>query len=672
MKSLLASVAAIALLTLLLAALAGAPAQPQASRAQAAAAPVAFAEAHRPARPIRAAHWFGAAWPVNAWSTRLEAQAEADFARLRADGFDTVVLVLPWPGLAPDRHAPALDPARVAQVRAVIDAADRAGLDVVLRLGYAWDAGSPDQGARLLALWTDPAAHAAWLGHLEALWVALGDAPRLRFAFITWEDLWAVTDLGHAGPEERLAAAASTGYRDWLRARMDLDAAGRAYGTRFASWDEVPLPARREPAFGELLHFVDHAWVHRFFVPARERFPRLGMEVRVDADPVYAADGSIARWHGHEAAWDLPGAEWIGLYWAPFMGGANTGETVSVEEALARLRGLLERVRAVAGERGVFVDQFLVQDFTQGFEANGRLAPEDVPAFLEGAAPLLAGLADGAALWAWRDYAHDALHNGDFARGLEGWTTEGEVEAGPGGARLAAGAALERRVAMDDLHQRTGHALARLCVVAEALAPGARLAWSGSGEGRLAPAGDRRQCVDFPLDVDRTLRLAAEGGGVRLSEVRVEGFVQASGMRDMLGEPKTLHPAWRAFNAALAAPAPASSSLPALHADGWMGAVARAPLDPPRHPGPLALRVRTFLPPDWPQRPRLRVAVGDRGLEATCEPGGEWLLLLDPAAPAPAEARLAASATHVPEGDARALGCLITDLALVPAPPAPR
>ena len=67
------------------------------------------------------------------------------------------------------------------------------------------------------------------------------------------------------------------------------------------------------------------------------------------------------------------------------MGGENRGETLTPDVAVDRLTLKLKQLRAVTGDRPIFIDQFRVEDYTPGFELNGRIPRERVGEFLAAA-----------------------------------------------------------------------------------------------------------------------------------------------------------------------------------------------------------------------------------------------------------------------------------------------
>lgn len=633
---------------------------------------VPAAQAREGGEYLRATHWFGDGWAVNLWNTALLAQARQDFPAIRADGFNTVVLVVPWPGFAQARTDGRLNPDRVRRLRALMDLADDHDLDVILRLGYAWDSSVKAPGQWLGELWYDDAVYGAWLDHLAAIWDAVGDHPRLAFGFLTWEDLWAVTWLGGAPEKRRLARAGLLGYTAWLQASMSLEEVSEAYGRRFSDWSEVPAPERERPEYALFLAFMDDAWINRFFTPAKARFPQLSMEIRIDSDPVYGEDGEIIDWFAHEASWDLPGADWITMYWSPAMGGLNRGERLAPETAAERLQYMLERVRNATGNRRIFIDQFLVEDYTPGYDNNGRLAPDDIPRFLEHAAPVLQGYAQGYALWSWKDYIHNAVPSPDFSQPDLGWTvpdgaTTSPDSSTPGasspvpGLALAAGQAIERSFRQPNFHAPGGPESATFCVTAMAIdgAP-ADLALTTPGQdvptARL-PANGTPQCMDLAIEWTTEVRLVATEDLV-IEEMTFSGFTQPIGIRDLHGNPKPVASAWAKMNDKL----DRTRTVPfGLLGDAWMGRVLDAePLWAGEGEVPHVV-IETSLPENWPFIPRITVRADEKALGTIdCgHPGENRMKLPEEVDEDGLRLTLVADRTWSPPGDQRRLGCQV-------------
>ncbi len=638
-------------------------------------ADVPSAQAHEGGPYLRGTHWFGEGWAVNMWNTALLEQARSDFPQLREDGFNTVVLVVPWPGFAASRTDGQIDPDRVRRLLALIDLAAENELQVVLRVGYAWDSAVERPGEWLVEMWHDEAVYEAWLDYVEALWAAVGDRENLAFGFLAWEDFWAITWLGDAPEKRRLERAGPLGYTAWLRERMSLGEVSRVYGREFAAWNEVPAPARKHPGYALFLEFMDDAWVNRFFVPAQARFPRLSMEIRIDSDPVYGEDGEVTEWYVHEPSWDLPGAEWVTIYWSPAMGGLNQGERLEPETAAERLQMILERVRNVTGNRRIFIDQFLVEDYTPGYDNNGRLAPEDIPEFLEQAAPVLQGYAEGYALWTWKDYIHNAVPSPDFSNAALGWTLPGDraVDAGTG-LVLEKGQHMARTFRRPEFHAPGGPATATFCVTAEP--------HDGTG---VVTEMTATVTLDSPVDPDTPVTLAAIGtpecvdldvewntdvslfanADLVIEKLSFSGFTQPIGIRDLQGRPKPVTPAWVRLNKTLKH----TRTMPfSLHEDGWMGrALDTSPTLPVVTGSRPDIVIETSLPGDWPFTPRVTVRHGETTIgEFDCGRPGENRFPLPDGLAGKGKVRLTLALDRVwsPPGDDRRLGCQVKRVAL--------
>lgn len=386
---------------------------------------------------IKAAHYFGREWPINFWSASFR-DAPADFARLRADGFNAVILVVPWgdfqPSLSPIRYNQAL----FERLRGLARTAGAHGLQVILRLGYCWGSDPSVEApgfARANRAFTDERVRQAWLDYVGELERQVRDLPMVTLRFFSWEDLSGIHFLAaEAQGPERTRLARALGYTDYVAER----------GVRA----DAALPDRQSPDYRHFLAFVDHVLVERFFKPARSRMPALSMEARVDWDPVFG--GEEVDWFTHYPTFRLPGAEWTTAYFSVALGAPNDGRTATAAETLSRQQFFLETIQREAGDRRVFIDQYLFYDNTAGYERNTAVAPDELAAFLEGAAAHLQAHTHGYGLWTYQDYETNVIDNPDFTLGERSWRTDGRIT--PGGdtheglARLAVGQALHQTV----------------------------------------------------------------------------------------------------------------------------------------------------------------------------------------------------------------------------------
>lgn len=615
---------------------------------------------------LLAAHWFGGAWPVNFWNTDLEARAAADFEKIKADGFNTVVLLVPWSGFAPDPHSGKLDAQRVERLQYLMRLAHEMGLKTVLRISYAWDGLDQDAGLRLVNLWASEQHYQGWLEYIAALWQAVADIPGFQFAFFSWEDLWAATWFVQGNDEQRLQAAQDTGFADWVMRTQDASVRDEWFGPDIAGAEDIRMPRPDEPAYRLFLKFMNQAWVTRFFLPAQQHFPRLSMEIRIDADVVVDGEGGM-DWFKHHDAWNLPGAEWVTLYWAPAMGGTNQGEAITPEQAAERLAYWLEEVRRHAGPRQIFIGQFLVEDFTPGYELNGRIPRHQVSEFLALAAPILQRATGGYGLWTWTDYGHDVMANPTFFAGLEGWRVSEGVGLTESGVTMTAEAWIEGDAQQPFYHVPGGPEEAVLCVRAMTHETDQATLSVRQGHGEHAAyLGDlvfssegSEHCLPHDLS-HPTLRLTSDGS-LHIKQVSSVGFVQDSGMRALDFTPKPVAAAYRGLNAALL-------QRPMLtqprYTDGWMGRfwIERFSLE--QDPDATHLTLRTFLPDEWPERVTITVALDGQVMDTIrCGDEHEHNIPLPTRGAESVMLHIEASGTHQPEADQRQLGCFIVEAA---------
>lgn len=521
------------------------------------------ASAGAPAADIEgrvAAHYFGRQWPKNFIAGFRREHVAEDFARLRADGFDTVVLVVSWgdfqPGMQP---CCTWDERAFERLHFLLDRADEAGLKVMLRLGYAWffhpDAG--DVGDRQHRLMNDPEVRASYQRFLERVAAEVADKPQVVLGFMSWEDQWL----------HKVEESARPDYLDYL-ATLPPDP---ARGT------DLPDPATDAALFHG---FWDWLVIEKLHRPAVKLFPGLSYEARIDRDPRYepGPDGKpvVAEWIAHQGMTRLPPGHALTIYWAPFWGALNQGEQLTAKRSLELFDALL-REAGSDGQRRLFVDQFNFVDNTPGYEHNAVLRPEEIPGFLHAAVCVMKarGVA-GYALWTSQDYAENPLHNPSFGYGLEGWQFEragGPAEAAlkslPSGdfaLALAAGDRLSQRVpakrgrlmrADDDITDQ-------VCLEADAAAPATLSLQAGAGaavplafDGR----GRQRACAAIapvPVDGDLVFSVGVESGALQLRDVQLYDHVQYGGLYDLLGAPGPLHDAVRRMNRDFrAVPAPA-------------------------------------------------------------------------------------------------------------------
>jgi len=381
---------------------------------------------------VRAAHYFSDGWALNMWQILDPPRVAAELRAIQQDGFNTIILVIPWRGFQVDQLQPAYDPFHERQLNRVMTAADRLGLSVIVRVAYTYQIFMENnlsgivQAQRLL---TDEDTHKAWLDYLARVFRICHSYRCFRQGFLSWEEFWHAFgswQLRDPGPRSKLARA--TGYLDYLE----------QHG--IAGVTEIPRPG--DPAHASFLAFTNHR-IRECYEAARSVFPGLSMEIRVDKERVESGDE--IQWIRNDHFGDHSAPRYT--YWAPFMGAQNKGERLGAQGAAQLLEHMLDEVSDRGSRPDHIVDQFNFVDESPKFKGvHAEIEPDEVADFLRLAVPLLRQKSGGYGVWAYRDYRQNVLFNARFLMGMKGW----QIPRGRGrrlrrgGIRLSSGTVLRQ------------------------------------------------------------------------------------------------------------------------------------------------------------------------------------------------------------------------------------
>ena len=151
----------------------------------------AAGQAYAAERFVKAVTYMGSEWTVNFWDSELSTM-EQDFRQIRKDGFNTVIIAVPWRQFQPDLNAGDLNPEAYLRLRRIMAAGEETGLQVMLRLGYTWDNFDRvrDVSDRYRRLRTDPKARERWLSFAKSVYGTASSFGSFGGGFLTWEDFW--------------------------------------------------------------------------------------------------------------------------------------------------------------------------------------------------------------------------------------------------------------------------------------------------------------------------------------------------------------------------------------------------------------------------------------------------------------------------------------------------
>lgn len=381
---------------------------------------------------LKVAHYFGDAWPINFWSSELY-NAEEDMKKIKEDGFNAIILVLPWGEFQPKLNPIQYNGEVISKLQFLIEEAEKQELNVILRLGYTWDF-DPDvefsNTERLREVYLNDEVYKAWLAYMEKMKEVTSGHANVLFGFLTWEDLWGIVEEASLlqTDEQRMELSQKIGFPSYLKENFTLEEISDIYEYKIASWEEVMIPESETEAFKLFYQFVDKLYLEKFYTPAQKVFPNLSMEVRVDSDPIYLENGDI-EWHSHKETYALPNAEYTTTYYSPAMGATNLGDEESAKTSLERQEFLFADVKNNSNGNKIFVDQYLYYDNTPNFTLNTKVKAEELDEFIINSADNLKNFTSGYGVWAYKDYAANVLYNPQFEVGLKGWeVAQGKVD----------------------------------------------------------------------------------------------------------------------------------------------------------------------------------------------------------------------------------------------------
>lgn len=502
---------------------------------------------------LKSATYYSDDWVINFWNSESK-NMEAELAQIAEDGFNNIILVVPWREFQPGTKPISYSDYPWEKLDRVMEAAVAQELSVMLRVGYTWDYYGRDNVLnRYQALLYDGDMKNAWLDYVRRLYDRASAHENFCGGFLTWEDFWNFTDTAAGmgkGPQSR-EMAAKVGYTDYLREHYSLEELGELYQTRFTSYDGLYLPDRDSPAMAVFYEFYND-FLNRLLAESQQVFPDLSMEVRLDGDPIRQADGSV-KGYMHSDTFACEDASYSSAMYSIPMGQANNYERITAEEAVAMAPMILGNIHNFNNGKGLYIDQFLFTDNTVGFEHNAQLLEEEKELYLAGIVPVLKNMSMGYGIWTYRDYGDNKLYNAQFGLGAAEWTFTGggkvEERGGSMAAVLPSGASVSQNIGNRSTGNAGSKAHVRFFVSSEGNSDlTVRL---GSMSKSVNVNGQRTVDLEFgPLSA-ASLTIENRGAEVWVDDVSVYTFVTHGELYGIDGEPESSLESIRRMNQAL-------------------------------------------------------------------------------------------------------------------------
>jgi len=365
---------------------------------------------------IIATHYTGPTWAPSFWSNININRVYQDLSDIRENGFNTVILIIPWVGFQVSVKPIEYSEAYFSLLENICKMINKMNLNLIVRVGYTHEIGNesiPGHYERMINLFSDNNLLHAWTEYLEQIYKVVRHGNFL-FGFLTWEDFY-LLGLTHGSEELRLILSQKSGFQHFLN-KYSLSELSKAYGEDFKSFHNIPIPGTTSPAVYLFNEFWDQYLIDLFKL-SKKYFKKLGMGVRVDCEPSNTEKQYIC----HEKTFDLGGEGGMTLiYYHPAWGALNISDQSTAKETISRFQYLLQKVKEHTDNK-IFIDQFNFVDNTPGFETNTRIIPDHVPAFIDKAADIIHKNTIGYGLWSMKDIKGNLIQNGSFERGLQGW-----------------------------------------------------------------------------------------------------------------------------------------------------------------------------------------------------------------------------------------------------------
>lgn len=491
------------------------------------------------AKYLKAVTYFGDAWPLNYWNSDI-GRASGDFEQIKSDGFNAIILVVPWgefqPGLKPVRF----NEDAYERLRKVCSLAKQAGLHVHMRVSYQHDMypgvelASPARFDMLLA---GSDFIPAWEQYLARVAEVSRDCA--SGAFISWEDFWHAT-ASMAAPMEPEAAVEMSrrmGFDAWIKTHADA-AYRERYALVFKRYGAYPVPSRASSDFRMVYQWFDDRLMQHLMPVLARSLPRASIEARVDDDPIFEG-GKIVQWYSHAQTYQVPSSSYLMTYWAPAMGAQNRSDRESAKKVIERFSYINQKISERTKNR-IVIGQFLFQDNTPSASRNTVINPVELPDFLRMVAGPMLNQTAGYALWGARDYEASVLFNGFFSLGELGWVLKGGARVVGKSARMAelpSGASAAQLIPASRDHFRDTAKNMNLRL--EAQGPGEIVVSYGEKTQR-AHVGSAAESLSmqFPISqVDAQFMVKAASGKLRIGRLYLSDYTQLGDFRDVDGNP---------------------------------------------------------------------------------------------------------------------------------------
>jgi hypothetical protein len=346
-------------------------------------------------------YYFGDGWPINMWDTFRRDVVDTYLDKMKADGFNTVILLIPVSVYRLSEQNKEHYMSFRDDLSFMMEQIQERNMYFMFRLGYAWD-GFPikvDRGRLCFSILAGGGERELVKVIFKDLWEVAKKQDGFLYGFITWEDMlmFAWNRATRSAPDVRRALAKELGYKN----------------------SSGIIPTIDSVDFNDYLDFIDMK-LSDLFYDLKEVFPRLSAEVRVDTTPFTDETGNQQH-YVHNRQFVETDCDIIGTYFATYM----IHGTPNAKHARMALNEAHKGLRNVAPQKKIFIDQLLLIIKEKRFDGFPKLSDIELQKFMDWLPDWLDQYTIGYATWSFSDYLWDIIFNGSFRYGLLGWEVVG-------------------------------------------------------------------------------------------------------------------------------------------------------------------------------------------------------------------------------------------------------
>ena len=368
---------------------------------------------------VKAVTYYGRGNPLNFWDQRFENFINADFTRFRKEGFNTLILLVPWAGVQLTIVLPTYKSFMLERIEFVLKKAAEHGLYTIFRMSYPHsfdpinEVSGHERCNMIMAADTSNGVKDGWLDYMRVINGILTKEEykdSYLYSFSSWEDFFClISNSQHmTEQQERLRISRDIGFDKYVVEQYTPKELKDMFEGKDNKPDEYPIPrwgvgAKLFPAY---IKFIDFKWWELVEL-GRKVHPILSMELRIDKD----------RGKKQPIPYDMH-ADDNGppkqLYWGGYMG-SKPGVPLRAETAVANLERAMKHA-TVDNQSPAILGQFNFQDNTPHLVMNSKVL-EEYNTFLEKSVPVLKKYTKGYGLWAYRNYRQSEIFNVSFLLG---------------------------------------------------------------------------------------------------------------------------------------------------------------------------------------------------------------------------------------------------------------